>query len=103
MYEGFTIWSFLLGMPLGLAIAGIIWYINWKVGKKQRRFDERYKNIHRQARSYSWVATTIAILIGWMAVMLMEGPGIAFFIFTAIWVIHMTSYIVGATIANNQH
>ncbi|EGQ20064.1 hypothetical protein HMPREF9372_3607 [Sporosarcina newyorkensis 2681] len=103
MYDGFNIWSFLLGLPLGLVVAGIVWFINWRIGKKQRRYDERYRNIHRQARSYSWFATTGAVLIGWMVAMLLEGPGVAFFILTAIWVIHMTSYGVGAAIANSKN
>lgn len=33
MYDGFNTWSFLLGLPLGLVIAGIVWFINWRIGK----------------------------------------------------------------------
>lgn len=103
MYEGFDIWAFLSGLPLGLAIAGIIFYFSRRKGKKERRFDERYTNIHRQARSISWGATTVAILIAWAVVMVVEGPKLAFFILAAIWVIHMISYGIGAAIANKQN
>ncbi|WP_301107345.1 hypothetical protein [Sporosarcina sp.] len=103
MYEGFNIGSFLLGLPLGLAITGMVLFISWRMGKKQRRYDERYQTIHRQARSYSWMATTAAVLIGWMVAILLEGPGIAFFILTAIWVVHMLSYIIGAAVASQKN
>lgn len=103
MYEQFDIWTFLLGLPLGLLIAGIVWWINHRIGKRERRFDERYQSMHRRARSYSWFATTTAILIGWMLSMMIEGPGLAFFILSGIWVIHMMSYAIGASVASKYY
>ncbi|WP_252504104.1 hypothetical protein [Sporosarcina sp. Marseille-Q4943] len=103
MYEGFDIWAFLAGLPLGLVIWGIVHYFTWKKGKKERLFDERYKNLHRHARSISWKVMTVAILIAWFIVMIVEGAKLAFFILTALWFIHMLSWVVGAAIVNKHH
>ncbi|QTD42843.1 hypothetical protein [Sporosarcina sp. Te-1] len=103
MYEGFDVWAFLSGLPLGLAIAGIILYFSWRKGKKERRYDERYTNVHRQAKSISWGTTSVAILVAWAIVIIVEGPGLAFFILSGLWAIHMISYGVGAAIASKQN
>lgn len=103
MYEGFDIWAFLAGLPLGLVIWGIVHYFMWKKGKKERMFDERYTNLHRHARAISWKVMTVAILIAWIIVMIVEGAKLAFFILSALWMIHMLSWMVGAAIANKQH
>ncbi len=103
MYEGFDIWIFLAGLPLGLAIASLVLFISWKKGKKERRFDERYTRIHQHARSISWGVTTAALLIAWTIVILMEGPRLAFFILSGIWVVHMLSYAIGAAIASSKN
>ncbi|WOV86576.1 hypothetical protein QWT69_11735 [Sporosarcina oncorhynchi] len=103
MYEGFNIWTFLSGLPLGLAIWAIVYYFVWKKGKQERLFDERYRNIHRHARAISWKVMTGAILIAWVIVMIVEGPGLAFFVLTALWVTHMMSWLFGAMIANREH
>jgi len=103
MYEGFDIWAFMAGLPLGLVIAGIVYYFVWRKGKKERLFDERYKNIHRHAKSISWMVTSVAILIAWTIVMIVEGAKLAFFIMTALWTIHMLSWAIGAAIASKNH
>ncbi len=103
MYEGFDIWAFLVGFPLPLIIILIILLVNRKKGKQSRWFDERYRKIHQQARSISWGVTTVAIYIAWMIVMIVEGPRLAFFILTGIWVTHMLSYLIGALIANSKN
>ena len=103
MYEGFSIWLFLAGLPLGLLITSIILFISWRKGKKRRLFDERYTTIHQHARSISWGVTTAAILIAWTVVIIVEGPGLAFFIMTGIWVAHMSSYVIGAAIASSKN
>ncbi|WP_427137412.1 hypothetical protein [Psychrobacillus psychrodurans] len=103
MYEEFDLFTFLIGLPLGIIITGIVFMINRKIGKKKRWFDERYNRIHGRARSYSWVATTIAILVVWMIVIVKEGPGLTFFLLTGLWVVHMVSYSIGAIIANQEN
>ncbi len=103
MYEGFDIWAFLVGLPLGLVIWAIVWFFVRKKGMKERIFDERYANLHRHARSISWKVMTGAILIAWIIVMIVEGAKLAFFILTALWVIHMLSWAIGAAIVNKHH
>lgn len=102
MYEEFNIWGF-LGLPLGLAITAVILFFSWKKGMKERRFDERYTRIHQHARSISWGATTVAILVGWMIIIIVEGPQLAFFILTGIWIVHGLSYIIGTVVASKKN
>lgn len=103
MYEAFDIWSFLLGFPLALVITIVVLYMSWRKGRKERRFDERYKLIHTQAKSISWGVTTATILLGWMIVMIVDGPKLAFFIFMGIWVAHMLSYLIGTAVASAKN
>jgi hypothetical protein len=100
MYEGFNIWAFLIGLPFALVIASIGMLINRRIGKRKHLFDERYTRIHKHARSISWGVTTAAILIAWSIIIIVEGPGLAFFILSGIWVTHMLSYAIGAAIAS---
>ncbi|TQR04605.1 DUF3796 domain-containing protein [Psychrobacillus soli] len=103
MYEDFDLVSFLLGLPLAITILAIVFLIMRRIGKQKRWFDERYIRIHEKARSLSWTVTTITILIVWMIIIFMEGPGLAFFLMTAVWVIHMLSYGIGSFIANRSN
>ena len=103
MYEGFDFWTFMTGLPLGLTVWAIVYYFVRKKGKRERLFDERYKNIHRHARAFSWMVMTFAILIAWIIVMIVEGPKLAFFIMSALWAIHMMSWAIGAAIASKNH
>lgn len=103
MYEGFDLGAFLMGLPFGITTALIVLFFVWRKGKKERRFDERYENIQRHAKSIGWGVTTIALLIGWAIIILTEGASPAFFIFMGVWVVHMLSYIVGGTIANAKN
>lgn len=102
MYEGFNIWGF-LGLPMGIAIAAVILFFSWRKGRKERRFDERYTSVHQQAKSISWGVTTVAILVGWMIVIIMEGPGLSFFLMSGIWVVHMGAYGIGTVIAERKN
>lgn len=92
----------LSGLLLGSLIATVVLYINYRIGKKQRRFDERYEQIHNKGRSIAWVATVFAILVGWGVVIVMEGASLAFFIITFIYIVSMISYIIGAAYASNR-
>lgn len=103
MYGGFDIMAFLLGLPLGMLVTGIIAYITIRKGKRERRYDERYKKIHDGARSISWYTTSTFILLSWTFVIIYERPSLAFFVLTAIWVVHMTSYGIGAYIMNQKY
>lgn len=103
MYEGFDIWAFLMGLPLGLVVFGVVYYFVNKKAKKERVYDERYTAIHRHARAISWKVMTVAILVAWIIVMIVEGPKLAFFIMSALWMIHMISWAIGAAIASKHN
>lgn len=103
MYEGFDVMAFLLGLPLGMLIMGILAYFMIRKGKRERRYDERYKKIHHGARSISWYTTSTFILISWTFVIMYERPSLAFFVLTAIWIVQMTSYGIGAYIMNQKY
>ncbi|MER2262475.1 MAG: DUF3796 domain-containing protein [Psychrobacillus sp.] len=99
----FDWFTFLIGLPTGIAVAGIMYFISRKVGKKKRLFDERYNQVHTTARSNSWKVTTAAILVAWMIIIIVEGPGLSFFIMTGLWIIHIVSYGVGAAVADKNN
>jgi uncharacterized membrane protein len=103
MYEGFDIWSFLVGLPLAIVIATVLTFYGWRKGKKQRLYDERYTRIHQHARSISWIVTTISILILWGIIIILEGPGLTFFLISGMWVVHISSYAIGAIIATRKN
>lgn len=95
--------EFFTGLPLAIGICLIILLIVWRVGKKRRWFDERSKKVNQKAMSFSWIATTIGILVVWLIVIFIEGPGLAFWLMTSLWVIHMLSFGVGTMIANRKN
>ncbi|WP_342506218.1 DUF3796 domain-containing protein [Sporosarcina sp. FSL K6-2383] len=103
MREDFHLLDFMLGLPLGLGIGLLVWYFVWKKGKKERRYDERYQRIQEQAKSLSWNVTVLAILIAWSIIIVFEGPGLSFFLFTALYIIAITAYGIGATIADKRN
>lgn len=93
----------LIVVPTASIIFLVTHFLMKRKGKKERWFDERYTNIHRYGRSFSWMVTTFGILIGWIIVSYMEGASLAFFVFTGLWVAHMLSYMIGAGIANSKY
>ena len=103
MREEFDLLAFMLGLPAGLGVALAVWYFVWKKGKKERRYDERYKRIQDQAKSLSWAVTVLAIIIAWAIVIIFEGPGLSFFLFTALYVIAMVSYGVASAIVDKKN
>lgn len=103
MHEGFNWIYFLSGLPLGVFISAVVFYLYRRYGQKRRLFDERYRKIHEQAQSISWKVTTIAIIIVWAVALFVEGPKLAFFLFSLLWIVHMISYGIGAFISNQQH
>ena len=106
MYENFNSPYFLLGLAagivFGLIVGYFVWYFVVKKGKKERRFDERYKRIQEQAKSFAFGIMLLAILIAWSLVYIFEGPSLAFFLFTALYVIGMVSYGVTAAIMEKK-
>lgn len=103
MYENFDWLAFLLGLPLALLIVAIVLPLQRRALKKQRVLDERYVTIHTQGRSFAWVVTAVAIALAWLVVLLIEPIGTAFFVLTFLWVVHFTSWLIGAAIASKRN
>ncbi|WP_108306180.1 hypothetical protein [Metalysinibacillus jejuensis] len=103
MYENFDWLAFLLGLPLALLLMVFIYPLQRRALKKQRALDERYVTIHTQGRSFAWVVTAVAIALAWLVVLLIEPIGTAFFVLTFLWVVHFTSWLIGAAIASKRN
>ena len=95
--------AFFTGLPLAIVVCFIVLLIVWRVGKKRRWFDERSKIVNEKAMSISWIATTIGILVVWLTIVFVEGPGLAFWLMTSLWVIHIISFGIGSIIANRKN
>lgn len=103
VYEGFDVSAFLLGLPLGMLVTGIVGYFVIRKGKKERRYDERYTKIHNGARSIGWFVSFFFIIGSWAFVIMYEKPSLAFFVLTAVYIVHVTAYGIGAAILNKKH
>jgi hypothetical protein len=95
--------EFFTGLPLGIAFTLIILLIIWRYGKKHRWFDERSKGIYEKAMSIGWLSTTVGLLIVWSIIILIEGPGLAFWLMTSLWVLHMLSFGIASMIADKKN
>ncbi|CEA03059.1 hypothetical protein CH76_05870 [Lysinibacillus sp. BF-4] len=103
MYENFDWLAFLLGLPLALLIVAIVLPLQRRALKKQRALDERYVTIHTQGRSFAWMVTSIALAIVWLVVLFIEPIGTAFFVLTFLWIVHFSSWLIGAVIASKRN
>lgn len=94
--------SGLSGFVVGFGTILLVFLYQRKKGKKERRFDERYETVHAKARSISWGVTLIAIVLMWIGVIIYEGPKLAFFLFTILYLITISSYGIAAAIFNKK-
>jgi len=101
--EDFNWLAGLSGLVTGVLVASLAMYINYRIGKKQRRFDERYEQIHNRAKALAWSVTVLAIVISWGVVIVMEGASLSFFILTGVYVVSMLSYMIGAAYASTKY
>lgn len=103
MREDFDLLAFMLGLPMGLGITLLVGYFVWKKGKKNRRYDERYKRVQEQAKSLAWGVTMLVIVIAWAIIIIFDGIGLAFFLFTAVYVIAMITYLIASVLAEKKN
>lgn len=92
----------LSGFLLGFITLLIVFYFYKKNGKKKRLFDERYHQVQRKARSTAWIISTYSIVVAWMVAIIVEGPGLSFFLITFIYVAHMMAYLIGGIRAEQK-
>ncbi|MFD1019462.1 DUF2178 domain-containing protein [Thalassobacillus hwangdonensis] len=93
----------LSGLGIACVVLLITYFINRKVGKKNRRFDERYYQITRHAKSIGWDVTLVVLLIAWGLVIIVDGIGFSFFLLTGIYVIHCLSLLFSGIYATKKH
>ena len=102
MREDFDLLAFMLGLPTGMVPVLIVGYFVWKKGKKNRRYDERYKRVHERAMSLAWSVTMWVIVISLAIIYIFDGVGLALFLFSVVYVIGMVSYGVTAAIMEKK-
>ncbi|MFC4411551.1 DUF3796 domain-containing protein [Chungangia koreensis] len=101
--EDFNWLAGLSGLVTGVLVASLVMYINYRIGKKQRRYDERYEQIHNWGKAIAWSVTVLALVIGWGVIIVVEGASLAFFILSGIYVISMVAYAIGAAYASTKY
>lgn len=94
--------STLVGFIVGFSTFAIFFYINYRIGKKQRRFDERYQQVQKHARSLAWGISTILLVSAWTITYFVEGLGFSFFLLTFVYVSHLIAYVISAYIADKK-
>ena len=68
----------LAGFITGAGVVLFIAYLYFRKGRKERRFDERYQEIHTKARTLSWTITLVVLMVMWLGSLIVEGPKLAF-------------------------
>ncbi|WP_082232755.1 DUF2178 domain-containing protein [Halobacillus massiliensis] len=84
----------LSGLGIGVAFIIITYFINKRIGKKNRWFDERQQKIRNQAKASSWNITLVVFLIAWAVVIVYEGISFSFFLIAILYVLHCLSLMV---------
>lgn len=102
MFENVDNLAALSGFFFGFLTVTIALYFNHKIGKKKRRFDERYHQMHTRARSIAWSISTFCIVGAWMASIFVEGAGFSFFILTFVYVAHMIAYLISSIVVEKK-
>lgn len=92
----------LAGFITGAGVVLFIAFLYFKKGSKERRFDERYQEVHTKARTVSWTITLLVLLVMWLGALLYEGPKLAFVLLASAYGIMLLSYGIGALIYNKR-
>ncbi|WP_231584182.1 DUF2178 domain-containing protein [Domibacillus indicus] len=93
----------LSGLAAGLLIAGIVYLINRRIGRKKRWFDERQKELSRKARAASWNITFGVLIIAWAVVIFVDGISFSFFLMTALYVAHCIGFLFTSIYYSQDH
>ncbi|GEN82758.1 hypothetical protein SLU01_10700 [Sporosarcina luteola] len=92
----------LAGFITGAGVVLLIAFLYFKKGKKERRFDERYQEVHEKARTVSWSITLITLMLMWVGALIFEGPKLAYLLLSSAYGVMLISYGVGAMIYNKR-
>lgn len=92
----------LAGFITGAGVVLLIAFLYFKKGKKERRFDERYQEVHEKARTVSWSITLITLMLMWVGALIFEGPKLAYLLLSSAYGVMLISYGIGAMIYNKR-
>lgn len=92
----------LAGFITGAGVVLFIAFLYFRKGKKERRFDERYEEVHTKARTISWAITLIVLMCMWLGSLLFEGPKLAFLLLAIAYGVMLISYAIGVVIMNKR-
>ncbi|MFC5602384.1 DUF3796 domain-containing protein [Sporosarcina koreensis] len=92
----------LAGFITGAGVVLLIAFLYFKKGNKERRFDERYQEVHAKARTLSWSLTLAVLMLMWLGSLIFEGPKLAFLLLASAYGVMLISYGIGVLIINKR-
>ncbi|WP_262177283.1 DUF3796 domain-containing protein [Saccharococcus sp. Marseille-Q5394] len=92
----------LAGFITGAGVVLFIAFLYFRKGSKERRFDERYQEIHTKARTISWTVTLVLLAVMWLGSLIYEGPKLAFLLAVSAYGVMLISYVIGVLIISKR-
>lgn len=65
-----------------------LFFIQRRIRKKSHSYDERYYQVTNQAKGRTWDIMLVVMLIAWPIVIMFDGVSFAFFLLTALYMLH---------------
>lgn len=79
-----------------------LYFIQRRFGKKHFRYDERYYRVNNQAKGRTWDIMLVIMLIAWPIVIIFDGISFAFFLLTALYMLHCVIFGIFAGYYNKK-
>src|SRR5690606_32695288 len=79
-----------------------IFFVQRRVGKKNYRYDERYYHVNNRAKGRTWDIMLVVMLIAWPIVIMFDGISFAFFLLTALYMLHCIIFGICAAYYNEK-
>ena len=93
----------LLGLVIAIVACVIIFFINRRIGRKKRLFDERYYLKANRAKARSWDAMLVIYMIAWFVVIIFDGISFSFYLLTTLYVLHNITLIITTTYFSKEY
>ncbi|MFD1206746.1 MULTISPECIES: hypothetical protein [Sporosarcina] len=84
------------GFFTGAGVVLLLLFLYIRKGKKEKRFDERYEEVHSKARTISWSITLIVLMLLWVAAIVFDLGTLPFIFAISAYSVLLLSYIVSA-------
>jgi len=92
----------LAGFITGAGVVLFIAFLYFRKGRKERRFDERYQEIHTKARTISWTVTLVLLAVLGLGSLVFEGSKLAFLLLSSTYGVMLISYGISVLILNKR-